>query len=235
MNTCPPESGLDNKDNSSDLPLLVSFVFLARSLQLIIGTKQLSVLQSNKVTRSISWMISCEFLYKTLTFDVKHACGSRAGENRQNVDRGWGERRRRQREKREKAGGWQSERKRRCCPPGVQVGSFTWRGQAALQRGGSQLVLTEGFSCLNTWQPPARNGIIASGVERGELMVLYLEDASHLIFCHACYKPWDVIPPEGGSTTHKLCAGWHKEKVQSLTANSRFKSRQFYLESGCML
>lgn len=36
-------------------------------------------------------------------------------------------------------------RERRSGPPGVQVGRFTWRGQLALQRGGTQQGLMEGL------------------------------------------------------------------------------------------
>ncbi len=36
-------------------------------------------------------------------------------------------------------------RERHCCPPGVRVGGFTWRGQPALQRGDTQQGLMQGL------------------------------------------------------------------------------------------
>lgn len=120
-------------------------------------------------------MFSHELLYKTLMFAVKLDCWwelLRETEYRQ----GMKEEKRKTREKRKERGrddgyqrGEREMRERRCCPPGLQVGRFTWRGQAALQRGGTQQGLMEGlwFSTnfqlyLSTWQPPTRNGIITS-------------------------------------------------------------------------
>lgn len=111
-------------------------------------------------------------------------------------------------------------RERRSGPPGVQVGRFTWRGQLALQRGGTQQGLMEGlwFSTnfqlsLSTWQPPTRNGIITSrppvsqlsSEERSgrglRMMAPHPEDISRWDVRYAWYEFWDV------------CRQWKEEAI----------------------